>query len=94
MKRILRFVPALLFFIACSKGEDGSITPPPQAPNQPVQEAVYDENRMLFTSCNKLVMEDYEGWFAAQGDACERGWYRYQNGNCGGFMPGCSSVDF
>lgn len=39
-------------------------------------------------------MAGYQGWFAAEGDASLRGWYHYRNGNCGGFMPGCSAVDF
>ena len=39
-------------------------------------------------------MAGYQGWFAAQGDASERGWYHYQNNSCGGFFPGCASIDF
>jgi len=57
----------------------------------PVEEIVYDETGCLFTSYTNLVMAGYQGWFAAQGDESNRGWYHYKN-NCG-FVPGCSSID-
>lgn len=47
-----------------------------------------------YTSHHNLVMAGYQGWFAANGDESNRGWYHYQNGSCGGFFPGCSSIDF
>ncbi|SDM48964.1 hypothetical protein SAMN05421823_11464 [Catalinimonas alkaloidigena] len=39
-----------------------------------------------------LVMAGYQGWFAARGDASNRGWYHYEKGGCG-FQPGCSTID-
>lgn len=65
-----------------------------QSLHQATQEAVYDETGCLYTAYKNLVMAGYQGWFAAQGDASERGWYHYQNGHCGGFAPGCSAIDF
>src|SRR5689334_9756150 len=79
------------FFASCSK-PGGEQTPPVIEPG--VKEAVYDESGCLYTSYKNLVMAGYQGWFAASGDASERGWYHYQNGQCGGFFPGCAAVDF
>jgi hypothetical protein len=81
-------------FIAsfCSKKNDNKEEPPVNPPV--VEEAKYDETGCLYTSFKNLVMAGYQGWFAAQGDASERGWYHYQNGACGGFFPGCAAVDF
>jgi hypothetical protein len=55
------------------------------------KDTIYDESGCLYKSYNKLVMAGYQGWFAAQGDASERGWYHYK-ANCG-FEPGCSTID-
>ncbi len=76
----------------CSKKEkaETTVTVPPPI----VKDTVYDETGCLYTSYKNLVMAGYQGWFAAEGDASERGWYHYQNGKCGGFFPGCASVDF
>jgi hypothetical protein len=94
MKKIQVLPLAFFMLVAtcCGKkgGDDaGGGNPPPQ-----VQETVYDETGCLYTSYKGLVMAGYQGWFAAQGDASDRGWYHYQNGSCGGFMPGCSAIDF
>jgi hypothetical protein len=62
--------------------------------SQTVGEGKYDESGCLYTSYKNLVMAGYQGWFAAEGDASDRGWYHYQNRSCGGLLPGCSSVDF
>jgi hypothetical protein len=78
------------FALACTKHK-GHTDP---TPTEPVKEAVYDETGCVYTSYKNLVMAGYQGWFAAEGDASERGWYHYQNGKCGGFFPGCSAVDF
>ncbi|MDR6569402.1 glycoside hydrolase family 71/99-like protein [Chitinophaga ginsengisegetis] len=80
---------------ACSKNSKTSNdnTAPPENPPGS-EEVVYDETGCLYKSYKNLVMAGYQGWFAAQGDASERGWYHYQNGSCGGFLPGCSAVDF
>src|SRR5690349_2783700 len=76
---------------SCAKNGGNSNQPgtPPE-----VKEAVYDETGCLYTSYKGLVMAGYQGWFAAAGDASERGWYHYQNGRCGGFFPGCAAIDF
>ena len=87
-------MPALCVVLCCSKKGGNNPAPPDPPEPPPVKEVVYDETGCLYTSYDKLVMAGYQGWFAAQGDASERGWYHYQNGNCGGFLPGCSSVDF
>jgi hypothetical protein len=75
-----------LCFLLPSSGETTPSTVP--------QEVVYDETGCLYPSYKNLVMAGYQGWFAAQGDASERGWYHFQNGRCGGFLPGCATVDF
>ncbi len=90
-KTIIFGLIAVTFF-NCSKNTTPSsnpITPPVVTP-----EAVYDETGCLYTSVDNLVMAGYQGWFAAEGDASERGWYHYRNVSCGGFLPGCASVDF
>ncbi|GAB3699051.1 hypothetical protein GCM10027592_24690 [Spirosoma flavus] len=55
-------------------------------------EVKYDEKGCLYTSYKGLVMAGYQGWFAAQGDASDRGWYHYQKR--GKFEPGFASIDF
>jgi len=37
------------------------------------------------------VMCGYQGWFAAEGDGCGRGWYHWQGRS--GFRPGSCSID-
>jgi hypothetical protein len=39
-------------------------------------------------------MAGYQGWFTAEGDGSERGWRHFEKKSCGGFAPGCTSVDF
>ncbi len=93
MKKYLLVIAVFLIIIfACSKSSSGGNGQDP--PVNPPQEVIYDETGCLYTSYDKLVMAGYQGWFAAEGDASERGWYHYQNGSCGGFKPGCSSIDF
>ncbi len=82
----------LLVSLCCSKnGNGGSSLPVSPSSNT---EVVYDETGCNYTSYNKLVMAGYQGWFAAEGDASGRGWHHYKNASCGGFFPGCTSVDF
>lgn len=83
----------IVLLLACSRNSGGA-EPGPNPPEPPVQEKVYDETGCLYTAYDKLVMAGYQGWFAAEGDASERGWYHLTNGSCGGFFPGCSTVDF
>lgn len=87
----LAFLLVVVLSSYCAKKN----TPAPEPPvPPPVQEVKYDETGCLYTSYKSLVMAGYQGWFAAQGDASERGWYHLQNGACGGFLPGCAAVDF
>lgn len=83
----------IILLLSCARNSNGT-EPGPEPPEPPVEEIVYDETGCLYTSYDKLVMAGYQGWFAAEGDASERGWYHLQNGSCGGFFPGCSTVDF
>ncbi|MDQ4141421.1 MAG: glycoside hydrolase family 71/99-like protein [Bacteroidota bacterium] len=84
------FVIAVVhLFISCSEKNIEEDT----KPVTPVRQAVYDETGLLYSSYNKLVMAGYQGWFAAQGDDSNRGWYHYAKNGCN-FMPGCTNVDF
>ncbi|CAL1519546.1 glycoside hydrolase family 71/99-like protein [Chitinophaga sp. MM2321] len=95
MKQISLSLLLSFFFISvcCSSKKTGTDAPPP-GPPVAVKDTVYDETGCQYTSYNKLVMAGYQGWFAADGDDSQRGWYHYRNGRCGGFFPGCAAVDF
>ncbi len=90
-------VSSVITVLACANSneieepikEDPVVADPPT----PVPEAVYDETGCLYTSYTNLVMAGYQGWFAAEGDGSDRGWNHYKNNSCGGFAPGCSSID-
>jgi len=58
-----------------------------------VKEVIYDESGCNYKSYRNLVMAGYQGWFTAEGDGAERGWRHYEKKSCGGFAPGCTSVD-
>jgi hypothetical protein len=58
-----------------------------------IKEVTYDETRCNYTSYSNLVMAGYQGWFTAEGDGADRGWRHYGKRSCGGFAPGCTSVD-
>lgn len=88
---IVLFLSALLF-CSCAVKEDVD-EPSDEEVSKEVKELVYDETGLLYTSYKRLVMAGYQGWFAAEGDDSDRGWYHYKNNQCGGFMPGCSSID-
>lgn len=95
MREIILIIAAS-FLISGSCGKNSGIdneTNDP-APSPEVAEAVYDETGCLYKSYDKLVMAGYQGWFASEGDASQRGWYHLGNGRCGGFHPGCSTIDF
>lgn len=83
---------ALLSGEACSR--DTSPSKGTDETPEEVPEAVYDETGCLYTSYTGLVMAGYQGWFAAEGDESNRGWYHYRGSRCGGFFPGCTNVDF
>lgn len=82
---------SLLLAAACKKG-GGTVSKPGDKPEE-VPEAVYDETGCLYTSYTGLVMAGYQGWFAAEGDGSNRGWYHYQGPNST-FKPGITNVDF
>ena len=44
-----------------------------------------------FKSYKQLVMAGYQGWFNAEGDGANRGWYHYKSGN--DFKPGQTKVE-
>ena len=85
---------SIFFFTLVISGCSKKNTDTVPAVEPEIKEIVYDETGCLYTSYKNLVMAGYQGWFAAQGDASERGWYHYQNNSCGGFLPGCASIDF
>lgn len=91
--RILIFLlMATLFATSCSKTDAKSTEPEVIKPPVTVPGKVYDMTGLLYKSYTGLVMAGYQGWFAAEGDGSQRGWYHYQ-GN-GGFFPGNTNVDF
>src|SRR5262249_45391092 len=51
-------------------------------------ESVDEVDRSTLTG---KVMAGYQGWFTAQGDGAEMGWYHYQKR--GQFRPGRCSID-
>jgi hypothetical protein len=90
--KLITVTTILLITTCCSKKVDSDIITPVLTQN--VTEVVYDETGCNYTAYKNLVMAGYQGWFGAEGDASGRGWYHYKNNSCGGFLPGCASVDF
>ena len=86
---IIAFGGVFAFFVACVS-VNSSTASIDKKPINPIS-TVYDETGCLYKSYDQLVMAGYQGWFAAQGDESERGWYHY-DGKCG-FGPGCSTID-
>ncbi len=82
-------IVAFMTFAACSSNKSGEIEMPS---NSPDIDTVYDEKGCLYTSYDSLVMAGYQGWFCAEGDGSNRGWYHYQKN--GIFKPGFTSIDF
>jgi hypothetical protein len=89
--KILFFILFATASLACSKKNLTSEIKP-EKPPVTVPGKVYDMTGLLYKSYTGLVMAGYQGWFAAEGDGSQRGWYHYQ-GN-GGFYPGNTNVDF
>ncbi|MGS2740961.1 glycoside hydrolase family 71/99-like protein [Sinomicrobium sp. M5D2P17] len=89
-KWINRIFLASACFLSFACSDDNN--PAAEEENQEVSETVYDETGCLYTSYTGLVMAGYQGWFAAEGDGSNRGWYHYQQGNT--FEPGTSTIDF
>lgn len=50
-----------------------------------------DTTGRRYKSYTGLVMAGYQGWFAAEGDGSNRGWYHYRGRD--GFFPGNTNVD-
>lgn len=92
MKEISILVLVLLILNSCAKNEANPITKDPGFPEDNVPEIVYDGKGLMYTSLDSLVMAGYQGWFAAEGDGSDRGWYHYQR--AGRFEPGYSTIDF
>lgn len=79
----------LLIWLACCSNDPG-IEPTPD-PDDTTEE-IPDDPNAVYKSYTNLVMAGYQGWFAAEGDESNRGWYHYQKNGCG-FFPGCTNVD-
>ncbi|MHA4809769.1 glycoside hydrolase family 71/99-like protein [Flavitalea flava] len=82
---LLVWLPAV-FGCSRHKEGDGSGTEDPPGGGH-----VYDTTGLVYKSYTNLVMAGYQGWFAAEGDQSQRGWYHYQGP--GGFFPGNTNVD-
>ncbi len=78
-------------FVAAMGCTDESPKTDPKENTVIEEDTVYSEEGLVYTSAEGLVMAGYQGWFAAEGDESNRGWYHYRN-NCG-FQPGCSTID-
>jgi len=55
--------------------------------------AGYDTSGLIYPRYEGLVMAGYQGWFNAEGDGADRGWYHYRGAN-NTFAPGITKVDF
>tara|TARA_R110002111_G_scaffold101349_4_gene157068 strand:+ start:1292 stop:2638 length:1347 start_codon:yes stop_codon:yes gene_type:complete len=100
MKKFI-YIPLFLLILStnfnCSSA-DSSVEeqledPIDDTPDETNNDIIYDETGVLYKSYTNLVMAGYQGWFAAQGDQSNRGWYHYENPSCGGFTTSCSSID-
>jgi hypothetical protein len=88
MTKILTLLTLLnLALLLCCSG-DPDITPDP---TDSTDTPIVDPN-VVYPAYTNLVMAGYQGWFAAEGDDSNRGWYHYQKNGCG-FFPGCTNVD-
>ncbi len=86
-------VPLIVAILGgCKKSGSSPEIKNPEKPPVIVPEVVYDETGCLYKSYENLLMAGYQGWFAAQGDESDRGWYHYQR--AGKFEPGFTNIDF
>lgn len=92
IKSLFLFLMIIGSVIACSKKTEKPVDPPVD-PVVNEKETGYDTSGLLYPSYTGLVMAGYQGWFAAQGDGSNRGWYHYQGPN-NTFAPGITNVDF
>ena len=92
IKSLFVFLMIIGTVISCSKKSEEP-TPTPVDPVVDDKDTGYDTSGLLYPSYTGLVMAGYQGWFAAQGDGSNRGWYHYQGPN-NTFAPGTTNVDF
>jgi pimeloyl-ACP methyl ester carboxylesterase len=95
--------PVVDFILKQQKAEEPKPKTPPRedAPARLTREQVIEQTMKPFqgtsekgVDCSKLtgkVMCGYQGWHAAEGDGCGRGWYHWTGRN--GFKPGSTNVD-
>lgn len=82
----IQLIIAFILFSGCNSSEDNN-------KNENSESGTSSgSNNYVYPSYEGLVMAGYQGWFAAEGDASERGWYHYQKQ--GQFQPGQSTIDF
>lgn len=87
MKLLLVFFFSLLFSsCSISNNNENSKTELPE------NEDANSQSDFKYSSYNGLTMTGYQGWFTAEEDGADRGWYHYQKN--GQFKPGLSSIDF
>lgn len=87
-KLIIFLLACMPVAVGCSRHKDGNVD---GTDDPSVGWHVYDTTGLLYKSYTNLVMAGYQGWFAAEGDQSQRGWYHYQGP--GGFFPGNTNVD-
>lgn len=92
IKTLFIFLMIIGTVISCSKKSEEP-EPIPVDPVTDEKETGYDTSGLQYPSYTGLVMAGYQGWFAAQGDGSNRGWYHYQGPN-NTFQPGITNVDF
>lgn len=95
VKRLNMVLLALIIgmFSACSKTTTNQEKEEPEKPNPVDSTDGYDTSGLLYPKYEGLVMAGYQGWFNAEGDGANRGWYHYQGDN-NVFEPGVTKVDF
>lgn len=83
MLKINKVILAASLFFGCVESNQS---------DEPLTEYGNMDSVFMYHSYENLVMAGYQGWFAAEGDESNRGWYHYK-ASCG-FKPGCSTIDF
>jgi hypothetical protein len=79
----------------------GAADVPPPRPGNLTRDQIIEQTMLPYhgpsepgVDCSTLrgkVMCGYQGWFAAEGDGCGRGWYHWNGRN--GFKPGSCGID-
>ena len=80
----------MTYMTACAEETRDSV--PKEKKPVTTPQKVYDMTGLLYKSYTGLVMAGYQGWFAAEGDGSNRGWYHYKGRD--GFHPGSTNIDF